>query len=1104
MNILLVSQCSKKALKETRRIIDQFAERTGDRTWQTAITEQGLSTLRKLLKKTARRNTSVACHWIRGRDRTELKWIVGNPRKFNIDGAVPTNVTGRDILRAKDENVWQTAEDIRLLACIAALFHDAGKANQAFQDKINPTKKTASFEPYRHEWVSLRIFEAFVTQTIQHAPVANQDSAWLTALSQLSSDTDQLVQAALVKDKITEKCRSPFPKLPPVAQAVAWLIVSHHKLLEPTTDEKTFITHADKILEAVRGPWNSPRSADDWSKADIEKVWSFPFGTPFCSQTWCDKVSRIASQALKRAAFTKRPWLFDPFTLHLSRLGLMLADHYYSSQNRVGIKTTWHDKSWGKTVKKTVYANTWREYRSEDNGKYNQTLDDHLIGVYHCSHQLVRLLPVLKESLPVITRHPELKKRTTLPRFAWQNKAYELAVSVRDQSDKQGFFGINVASTGMGKTFANAKIMYGLSDERKGCRFNVALGLRTLTLQTGDAFKELLRLDEEDLAVLIGSSAVQALHEESNQHTGVFGSESASVFEDQDNYVSYDGILGDGLLSKWLDRSPKIKKLVNAPLLVSTIDHLMPATEGSRGGKQIAPMLRLLSSDLVLDEPDDFGLEDLPALCRLVHWAGMLGSKVLLSSATLPPDLTEALFDAYLAGRKHYEKAVNVNPSKTTNVVCAWFDEFKSTSVNVASRDLFSAEHSNCMKQRAAKLAQQAVRRRVELVSLQTQNRDTAIDDMAHQIHASVLELHSRYQHKQPTGNAVASFGLVRMANIKPLVAVAQKLMLMPSPKGLNVHYCVYHSQFLLLQRSSIETRLDAVLNRKDPAAIWSHSSVQDAISKAPNEEHVFVVLGSPVTEVGRDHSYDWAVVEPSSIRSVIQLAGRVLRHDQVTMVDQPNIHLLNQNIRALRGEREAFVKPGFEGGGLLLKSHLLNEVLSEHQYQTINALPRVLKADHLDPEHQLVDLEHAALANRLWGEDESSGRPYASVWWKQPCHWTNHIQRRLPFRQHTPSDEYCFYLEEELDEPAMWRWHKNGDFKSDDKQGFVEDSLPTLAKGVYLWGGNFDYKAELMAIAERKNVSLADAAKQFGTVSLRKTEGVWHRNNLFGFFEAE
>ena len=31
MNVLLVSQCSKRALTETRRILDQFAERRGER-----------------------------------------------------------------------------------------------------------------------------------------------------------------------------------------------------------------------------------------------------------------------------------------------------------------------------------------------------------------------------------------------------------------------------------------------------------------------------------------------------------------------------------------------------------------------------------------------------------------------------------------------------------------------------------------------------------------------------------------------------------------------------------------------------------------------------------------------------------------------------------------------------------------------------------------------------------------------------------------------------------------------------------------------------------------------------------------------------------------
>ena len=61
MNILIISQCTKIALKETRRIVDQFAERTGDRAWQTQITAEGLKTLHRLLRKTARKNTAVAC-----------------------------------------------------------------------------------------------------------------------------------------------------------------------------------------------------------------------------------------------------------------------------------------------------------------------------------------------------------------------------------------------------------------------------------------------------------------------------------------------------------------------------------------------------------------------------------------------------------------------------------------------------------------------------------------------------------------------------------------------------------------------------------------------------------------------------------------------------------------------------------------------------------------------------------------------------------------------------------------------------------------------------------------------------------------------------------
>ncbi len=191
MNVLLVSQCDKRALTETRRILDQFAERRGDRTWQTPITQAGLDTLRKLLRKTARKNTAVACHWIRGRDHSEVLWVVGNAGRFNLDGAVPTNTTRRNILRKADENDWHTGQIILLLAQMAALLHDLGKASVAFQAKLR--QQTRERNLFRHEWISLRLFLAFVGDDDDAnwlrrlaSPDATEDATW-TVTSEMGS-----------------------------------------------------------------------------------------------------------------------------------------------------------------------------------------------------------------------------------------------------------------------------------------------------------------------------------------------------------------------------------------------------------------------------------------------------------------------------------------------------------------------------------------------------------------------------------------------------------------------------------------------------------------------------------------------------------------------------------------------------------------------------------------------------------------------------------------------------------------------------------------------------------------------------------------------------
>lgn len=95
MMVTFVSQCEKKALNRTRRVLDSFANRIGNNTWQTVITEDGLQAVKKLLSKSATKNTAVSCHWIRSRSRSEFLWVVGSKDEFNAQGIVPVNYTNQ-------------------------------------------------------------------------------------------------------------------------------------------------------------------------------------------------------------------------------------------------------------------------------------------------------------------------------------------------------------------------------------------------------------------------------------------------------------------------------------------------------------------------------------------------------------------------------------------------------------------------------------------------------------------------------------------------------------------------------------------------------------------------------------------------------------------------------------------------------------------------------------------------------------------------------------------------------------------------------------------------------------------------------------------------
>ncbi|UAB71345.1 type I-F CRISPR-associated helicase Cas3 [Vibrio sp. SCSIO 43132] len=1100
MNILLVSECSKRALPETRRILDQFAERKGSRTWQTPITHEGLKTLRQLLKKSARRNTAVACHWIRGKNHTDLLWIVGQRKKFNLDGTVPTNTTQRNVLRSEDESQMNSIQASALMAGIAGLFHDFGKANTLFQAKL---KKTSGYEPYRHEWLSSLMFIKFVA--------GRTDKQWLEHLRNITSvDDKSLVNHCDPTQVINLTALSNSP----LAQCIAWLILSHHRLPANLIRPQQ-LGDSEQWLEGIGAEWNSKnhtKKDGGITQTQLQDNVTFPFGTPIRSHRWRSKAAELAKRALNQTNLAEYATLDNAFPMHTARMALMLADHAYSS----GLPNAyWQDDDYA------AIANTDRT-----TGKEKQKLDEHCCGVAHNAYLLARTLPKLRASMPAITRHKGFKRRSSIAKFRWQDKAYDCAYSVAKKAEQNGFFGVNMASTGKGKTFANARIMYGLANPELGCRFSVALGLRTLTLQTGDALQQRLNLDSDDLAVHIGSQVFKDLFDDKKEAgkepENPTGSESEDLFPEHE-YVRYDGEVDNHHLSKWLKERGNTHNLVSAPISVSTIDHIMPVSEGTRGGQQIAPMLRLLTSDLVLDEPDDFSLDDNPALARLVYFAGLLGSRVLLSSATLPPDFVKTLFSCYQRGREQYNRVIGQQTKHP--VTCAWFDEFHTQSHDLNSPSEFLDAHQSFTHARHRKINKNTL----NLHLGNWLNIDTALahseGTIAHFsdiVLKGIQTLSSRHRtvSLQPeTKGKTLSTGVVRMANIEPLVAVANQLFTMPAPPDTRIHYCVYHSQHPLAVRSALEQELDKLLQRdaKDDQTPFSHETVRNALHAYPETHHVFVVLATPVAEVGRDHDYDWAVVEPSSMRSIIQLAGRVQRHRQ-NPPDETNILVLNQNTKALAGNgKPAYINPGYESGQafkvyknasnkncLRLSSTDLRSQLAQEHLHTICSSPRFLAPDNktlLTDEQAsgFIELEHLAIKLKL--------HETVAPWCKSPyAHLFAEFQKQTPFRRSTPNIEYVCLISENHSEPTFHQWD-NASKTLIQTEVITPFKALSMNPSVSVWG-TFDLATEIESLASKHDMSLTQASIKFGTLSLRapnKEEmgSVWFYHPILGVFRG-
>lgn len=908
MHVIFISACEKKALKKTRAVLDSYAIRTGHSTWQAPMTMEGLADVRRALKqKGITRQTAVAAYINHGMRRMKLAWVVGAKHRFNSTGAYPVASTQRPH-RARQVEPWVRAAS--LLAGAAGDMHDIGKASQHFQRKLSPAQaQTIVADDIRHEWLSIKLLQQLRRNGW------NWQAAWQHLPNDPTRNILTLGKIADVDDGVASQ-----------EEAVDYLIVTHHGLLG-ADNPKEFASPPDDTKHVRK---TLPRAEQLTCAGDLP---------PSIFASYQKRMARLAHLLPGNADKV----YYKALSLH-ARNALIHADHTISAIRYTD----------GTPAQTALFANTCY---LDGKRVQNQPLAWHLQQVGERASRIACQMMTDLNLAGLCQQTVEfIKAPTQSPYFGWQNIAGNALQTVSDKHPDLPMLVFNIAATGSGKTRMNLRAACTLRpDDPRIC---IALNLRSLTLQTGESLKQSMNLSDDELAVVIGDDITQELFAKAQSNQGI---------DDDENPPEpmFDAKGEDYDLPAWLNplyetttkRGTRIdhdgKTLLATPLLVSTIDYLIAAGEPHRQGHHVKALLRLISSDLILDEIDSYDPKALMAVLRLVQLAGMYGRHVICSSATLSKPIAISVQQAYASGiaMRHALKqppSANVSPNPNPDQAAdqtadptpppnanqnrASFgiaiidNEVKPNIwqqfIDPAASDgapTFGEIYQTHLDALQQVLAQKPVYRLAELQPLAAQN----ISAWQHAVLTAAQTLHTRHAWCGKSSAKRLSFGLVRVANIAHAVQLAHYF----AKHWQHARIACYHANDWRINRFYKEQRLDTLLSRHKTAkkrptgneTIEQDADIQRLLAASPHADVPFIVIATPVEEVGRDHDFDWAVIDASSVQSIVQTAGRVNRHRR-DPISAPNIIIPQYNYRHCKNEqlgqssKPAFQYPGYEG----------------------------------------------------------------------------------------------------------------------------------------------------------------------------------------------
>jgi CRISPR-associated endonuclease/helicase Cas3 len=800
-----------------------------------------------------------------------------------------------------------TAKLLSLTLQLAALTHDVGKMTDAFQGKLWGACTHASGskgEFIRHDAMSYRVLRSLGWQfagwkrlaSLSGADMANAVAAPSAARLRDTFEADLSADLsgfrAVLAPSARVRARMPAVGLALeelVCRAAAFLSLTHHRLPGPGRhDDVRALTYELSLTAAT---YFNPGEA-----AQFGDCLRFSAGNAFqldaaLGDTLVEVASDLASLvALAPADFDQNSFL--RLVLAYGRPILVLSDYLAS-----GLKS-------GEAVAHgALLANTVRATDPSTPARPGDTLATHIQSVHR--HTLEQSRVALNLSVNVLAPLPVLSspaqraidaRRSLTGRFAWQAELHD---HLKGTGAALPAFVAVTAGTGSGKTIASAQIMRALGSDR----WTYCLGLRSLTLQTGKSYQDDLELSAADLAIVIGNRVSKMAFDKESQ-AGYAGAGSESMTQESEAAMRVEAQPEYWMRLLAADRSAsELKEVFGArkldfiatPVAVCTVDQLIGVTRLTSVTRAL-DYKRLQSSDLVLDEVDNYSPEELKHITRLCFLVGLARKNLVCLSATLGPVHVESLLGAYRAGIQlnHVLTGMGADLLFTTAAnTCSPTSLVLSQSAPVQA----ALEHNECFNRAARALAE-----------TQPTKAIGALLDCTANDHAQLLDEAVRLHHLNAVDvdGVKVSAGFIKLNTVGSARRLAKYLFETGNlPDDLELAVVCYHARYTGLELTLIDRALNQVTNRKrlPVGCEFSEAALSDYIrpilAGVRKKNLVIVAVTTSIIETGRDHDYDWAILEPSAHRSIIQAAGRVRRHRDALLTSRQNVALIAYPERA-------------------------------------------------------------------------------------------------------------------------------------------------------------------------------------------------------------